>query len=114
MNLSGILDYRIVGDDMQMVEIELDPGEGVRAEAGTMLYMTAGIEMPTSTGNGMFRGLKRIVTGESFCITTFLYNGHGKGHVIFGAPYPGKILPLDLEGGSVLCQKDTFFLNRKS
>ena len=108
MNVSGVLDYTIIGNDMQMVEIELDPGEGVRAEVGAMLYMTDGVDMHTSVGNGMFRGLKRMVTGESFWITTFLYNGRGKGHVAFGAPYPGKVLALDLEGGSVLCQKDAF------
>jgi uncharacterized protein (TIGR00266 family) len=108
MNVSGIIDYKIIGNDMQIVEIALDPGEGVRGEVGAMLYMTDGVDMQTSVGNGMFRGLKRMVTGESFCITTFLYNGCGNGHVAFGAPYPGKVLPLDLEGGSVLCQKDAF------
>jgi uncharacterized protein (TIGR00266 family) len=105
-----IIDYTIHGDDMQIVEVELDPGEGIRAEAGAMMYMDEGIEMQTSTGGGIFRGFKRIITGESFFITTFLYNGKGKGHVAFGAPYPGKILPLDLDkmGGRFLCQKDAF------
>ncbi len=105
-----VIDYKIYGDDMQIVEIELDPGEGVRAEAGAMMYMEEGIEMQTSTGGGLFRGFKRMLTGESFFITTFLYNGKGKGHVAFGAPYPGKIIPLDLSklGGSFLCQKDAF------
>ena len=95
---------------MQLVEIELDPGEGVRAEAGAMMYMGPGIEMQTSTGGGMFKGFKRMITGESFFITTFLHNGAGKGHVAFAAPYPGKIIPLDLEkvGGTFLCQKDAF------
>ncbi|MBW2127377.1 MAG: TIGR00266 family protein, partial [Deltaproteobacteria bacterium] len=85
-------------------------GEGIRAEAGAMMYMEEGIEMQTSTGGGLFRGFKRILTGESFFITTFLNNGQGKGHVAFGAPYPGKIIPLDLSrlGGSFLCQKDAF------
>ena len=108
--MSDIIDYKIYGDDMQIVEIELDPGEGVRAEAGAMMYMEDGIEMQTSTGGGMFKGFKRIVTGESFFITTFLYNGRGKGHVAFGAPYPGKIIPLELDklGGKFLCQKDAF------
>ncbi|RMF57928.1 MAG: TIGR00266 family protein, partial [Calditrichaeota bacterium] len=97
-------------DDMQLVEIALDPGEGVRAEAGAMMYMEDGIEMQTSTGGGLVKGFKRMITGESFFITTFLYNGSGKGHVAFGAPYPGKIIPLDLAklGGSFLCQKDAF------
>jgi len=106
--MADVIDYKIFGDDMQLVEIELDPGEGVRAEAGAMMYMDEGIELQTSTGGGMFRGLKRMITGESFFITTFLYNGSGKGHVAFAAPYPGKIIPLDLSNGSMLCQKDAF------
>lgn len=105
-----VIDYKIYGDDMQIVEVELDPAEGVRAEAGAMMYMDPGIEMQTSTGGGLFKGFKRMITGESFFITTFLYNGKGKGHVAFGAPYPGKIIPLEMEklGGSFLCQKDAF------
>lgn len=105
-----VIDYEIHGDDMQIVEIELDPGEGVRAEAGAMMFMENGIEMQTSTGGGLFKGFKRIFAGESFFITTFLFNGSGKGHVAFGAPYPGKIVPLDLSqhGGKFLCQKDAF------
>ena len=108
--MTDIIDYKIFGDDMQLVEIELDPGEGVRAEAGAMMYMEAGIEMQTSTGGGLFKGFKRMITGESFFITTFLQNGAGKGHVAFAAPYPGKIIPLDLSqhGGQFLCQKDAF------
>jgi uncharacterized protein (TIGR00266 family) len=104
------VDYKIFGDDIQVVEIALDSGEGVRAEAGAMLYMEQGIEMQTGTGGGVFGGFKRMLTGESFFITTFLYNGSGKGHVAFGAPYPGKIIPLDLTklGGSFLVQKDGF------
>jgi len=108
--MTDVIDYKIYGDDMQIVEVELDPGEGVRAEAGAMMYMEDGIEMQTSTGGGLFKGFKRMLTGESFFITTFLYNGRGKGHVAFGAPYPGKIIPLDLGalGGKFLCQKDSF------
>jgi uncharacterized protein (TIGR00266 family) len=108
--MADVIDYKIFGDDMQIVEIELDPNEGVRAEAGAMMYMCDGIEMQTSTDGGIFQGFKRIVTGESFFITTFLYTGKGKGHVAFGAPYPGKIIPLDISalGGSFLCQKDAF------
>lgn len=104
------IDYKIHGDDMQIVEVELDPGEGVRAEAGAMMFMEDNIEMQTTTGGGLFKGFKRMITGESFFITTFLYNGRGKGHVAFGAPYPGKIIPLELDqlGGSFLCQKDAF------
>ncbi len=107
--MADIIDYNIYGDDMQIVEVELDPGEGVRAEAGAMMYMEDGIEMQTSTG-GLFKGFKRMITGESFFITTFLNNGSGKKHVAFGAPYPGKIIPLELDklGGRFLCQKDAF------
>ena len=94
--MADVIDFKIFGDDIQVVEIGLDPGEGVRAEAGAMLYMESGIEMQTGTGGGMFSGFKRMLTGESFFITTFLYNGPGNGHVAFGAPYPGKIIPLDL------------------
>ncbi len=108
--MADVIDHKIYGDDMQLVEIELDPDEGVRAEAGTLTYMDQGIEMQTTTGGGVFKGLKRAVTGESFFITTFLNTGSGKQHVAFAAPYPGKIIPLDLNdfGGSILCQKDSF------
>jgi uncharacterized protein (TIGR00266 family) len=108
--MADVLDYQLIGDDMQLVEVELDPGEGVRAEVGAMMYMEDGIEMQTSTGGGLFKGFKRMITGESFFITTFLYNGRGKGHVAFGAPFPGKIIPLHLDqlGGSFLVQKDGF------
>ena len=108
--MADVIDYKIYGDDMQIVEIELDPGEGIRAEAGAVMYMEEGIEMQTSTGGGLFKGFKRMVTGESFFITTFLYQGKGKGHVAFGAPYPGKVIPFELDkiGGRILCQKDAF------
>lgn len=108
--MADVIDYKIIGDDMQTVEIELDPGEGIRAETGAMLYMEDGIEMQTNTGGGLFSGFKRMITGESFFITTFLYHGSGKGHAAFAAPYPGKIIPIDLDqmGGSFLCQKDAF------
>jgi uncharacterized protein (TIGR00266 family) len=108
--MADIIDYTILGDDMQLVEIELDPAEGVRAEAGAMLYMEDGIQMQTDTGGGIFKGFKRMITGESFFITTFLHGGTGKSKVAFAAPYPGKIIPLDLTalGGTFLCQKDGF------
>jgi uncharacterized protein (TIGR00266 family) len=108
--LADVIDYSILGDDMQVVEIFLDPGEAVRAEAGAMLYMDQGIEMQTSTGGGLFKGFKRMLTGESFFITTFLNNAKEKRKLAFAAPYPGKILPLDLGlfGGRILCQKDSF------
>ncbi|MCL0050044.1 TIGR00266 family protein [Thermodesulfovibrionales bacterium] len=108
--MADVIDYKIIGNDMQIVEIELDPGEGVRAEVGAMMYMTSGIEMQTSSGGGLFKGFKRMIAGESFFITAFLHNGRGKGHVAFGAPYPGRVIPLDLSrlGGEFLCQKDAF------
>lgn len=108
--MADVIDYKIYGDDMQLVEIELDPKEGVRAEAGAMTYMEDGIKMQTTTGGGLFSGFKRMFTGESFFITTFLHEGQGKSHVGFAAPYPGKIIPLDLArfGGEFLCQKDSF------
>ena len=108
--MADVIDYKIYGDDMQMVEVELDPREGVRAEAGAMMFMEDGIEMQTSTGGGIFSGLKRMITGESFFITTFLNRGSGRSRIGFAAPYPGKIIPLDLSrlGGSFLCQKDAF------
>lgn len=108
--MADVIDFKIYGDDMQMVEVELDPNEGVRAEAGMMMYMEDGIAMQTGTGGGVFSGLKRMVTGESFFITNFRNNGSKKAKVGFAAPYPGKIIPLDLGslGGEFLCQKDSF------
>jgi uncharacterized protein (TIGR00266 family) len=108
--MADVIDYKIFGDDLQLVEIGLDPGEGVRAEVGTMTYMDNAIEMQTGTGGGLLKGLKRAVTGESFFITSFINNGHGKSKAAFAAPYPGKIIPLDLSrlGGQFLCQKDSF------
>src|SRR6056297_1343336 len=108
--MADVIDYKLYGDDMQIVEIELDPGEAVRAEAGAMLYMENGIEMNTSTGGGLLKGFKRALTGESFFITDFIHSGSGKAHVAFSAPYPGKIIPLDLPeyGGNFICQKDAF------
>ena len=110
MGTAHQIDYELHGDDMQLVEIELDPGEGVRAEAGAMTYMDPGIQMETNTGGGLMKGLKRMVTGESFFITNFYNAGQGKQKVGFAAPYPGKIIPIDLAkvGGSFLCQKDSF------
>ena len=108
--MADLIDHTIYGDDMQLVEVELDQGEGVRAEAGTLTYMEDGIEMQTSTGGGIFKGLKRAITGESFFITTFLNNAGGKAKVAFAAPYPGKIIPISLNdfGGRIICQKDSF------
>jgi len=108
--MADVIEYKLIGDDMQLVEIYLDPGEGVQAEVGTMMYMGPGIEMQTSTGGGLMKGFKRMVTGESFFITTFHHKGQGKGVVAFAAPYPGKIIPIDLArlGGQFLTQKDSF------
>lgn len=108
--MADVIDYIIFGNDMQVVEIELDPGEGVRAEVGAMLFLDDGIEMQTSAGGGLFKGFKRMLTGESFFITTFMNNAKEKRRAAFAAPYPGKILPIDLAsfGGQMLCQKDSF------
>lgn len=105
------IDYTIIGDDMQAVEIELDPNEAVRAEVGAMLFMEDDIEMQTGTGDGIFSGLKRVIAGENFFITSFLSTAtSGKRKVTFAAPYPGKIIPINLVevGGSFLCQRDGF------
>ena len=109
--MADVIDYRVLGDDMQLVEVALDPGEAVRAEAGAMLYITKDVQIQTTTGGGMFKGLKRIFTGESFFITSFLHGGtSGKAIAAFAAPYPGKIIPLDLKelGGRFLVQRDGF------
>ncbi|NEP12081.1 MAG: TIGR00266 family protein [Symploca sp. SIO2C1] len=113
--MADVIDYKIYGASLQLVEIELDPGEGVRAEVGTMTYMEQGIAMQTNTGGGLFAGFKRMLTGESFFITTFLNNGRGKSHIGFATPYPGEVIPLDLAkfGGEFLCQKDSFICAAK-
>ncbi len=116
---SDEIDYVITGDDMQFVEIELDPDETVLAEAGAMMYMTPGIKMETRFGDPskdegllgkMWSAGKRMLTGESLFMTTFTGQGAGKHQVAFAAPYPGKIIPMDLAqlGGEILCQKDSF------
>lgn len=113
------IEYEITGDDMQFVEIELDPGEVVIAEAGGMMYMTQGIEMQTVFGDPtknqglmgkLFEAGKRMLTGESLFLTTFGATGQRKEQVAFAAPYPGKIIPLHLDtlGGEIICQKDAF------
>ncbi len=102
--------YEIIGEDVQVVEIILDPGEGVQAETGAMLLMEEGIEMHTRAEGGLLGGLKRMFTGESFFITSFLNEGRHAARAAFSAPYPGRIVPLDLDelGGEILCQKDAF------
>ena len=108
--MADIIDYKIHGDDMQIVEIELDPSEGVRAEVGAMMFMEEGIQMETGTGGGLFKGLRRMLTGDGFFISTFYNTASVKRNVSFGAPYPGKIIPIDLRqvGGTFICQKDSF------
>jgi uncharacterized protein (TIGR00266 family) len=107
------IDYELCGDDFQAVVITLDPGEGVRAEPGSMMFQEDGIEMDTSTGGGLLKGLKRAVGGESFFITTFTNGGHGRARVGFAAPYPGKILPVDLSRGTVFCQRDAYLCSAR-
>ncbi|MDQ2641934.1 MAG: TIGR00266 family protein [Pseudomonadota bacterium] len=115
-----IVDYQIFGDDMQYVEIELDPGEAAIGEAGAMMMMQEGIDMDTVFGDGsaqlggLFGKLmgagKRLVTGESLFTTIFHNESTGKRRVAFAAPYPGKIIPVHLAelGGTLICQKDSF------
>jgi uncharacterized protein (TIGR00266 family) len=120
------IDYRIHGDDMQFVEVELDPNEAVVAEAGGMMYMEGGIQMETIFGDGSqqssggFMGAllgagKRLITGESMFMTVFQNRGTGKRRMAFGAPYPGKIIPVHLKeiGGELLAQKDSFLCAAK-
>jgi uncharacterized protein (TIGR00266 family) len=122
---SDEIDYEIFGDDMQFCEITLDPGETVIAEAGAMMYMTNDVNMetvfgdPSKQGQGFWDKMvsagKRAITGESIFMTTFSNVGSGREKVAFGAPYPGKILPLHLDelGGEVICQKDAFLCGAK-
>jgi len=114
------IDYEIFGDDMQIIEVELDPQEVVIAEAGAMNYMEDGIGFETKMGDGSkpVKGVldslmhvgKRVLTGESIFMTHFSNQGQGKKRVAFAAPYPGKIIPIDLStvGGELYCQKDAF------
>ncbi len=121
------IDYQIHGNEMQFVEIELDPRESVIAEAGAMMYMTDAIQMETIFGDGsqssetggfmdkMLGAGKRLITGESLFTTVFTFMGQGKGKVAFAAPYPGKIIPLDLKNynGKLICQKSAFLCAAK-
>ena len=114
------IDYEIFGDDMQIVEVELDPQEVVIAEAGAMNYMEDNITFETKMGDGsnpgggvldaIFDIGKRVLTGESIFMTHFSNTGSGKRRVAFAAPYPGKIIPIDLgqTGNELICQKDAF------
>ena len=103
------IDYKLVGDDMQAVFITLDPGETVQAESGAMMYMENGIEASTELEGGIFGGVKRLVSGESLFVALFTNNGSERRRVAFAAPYPGKIIPMDLvETGPMLCQRDAY------
>jgi uncharacterized protein (TIGR00266 family) len=115
-----VVDYEIKGSEMQYVEVELDPGEAAIGEAGSMMFMEAGIGMDTIFGDGsanqggLFGKLlgagKRLVTGESLFTTVYSNNARTKQRVAFAAPYPGKIVAMDLRqlGGMLICQKDAF------
>ena len=119
------IDYKIIGDDIQLVEVELDPQETVIAEAGAMLYMEEGISFETKLGDGsspnqsfmskIFAAGSRLLTGESIFMTHFTNQELGKRKVSFAAPYPGKIVPIDLKesGGRIIVQKDGFLCAAK-
>jgi uncharacterized protein (TIGR00266 family) len=114
------VDYKIIGDGIQLVEIELDPQETIIAEAGAMMYMEEGINFEAKMGDGsnpnqgffgkLMQVGSRLLTGESLFMTHFTNQGFGKKHVAFSAPYPGTIIPINLEniGGTLICQKDAF------
>lgn len=119
------VDYRIYGEEMQYVEIELDPGETAVAESGAFMMMDDGIQMETLFGDGsqnqggvlgkLFSAGKRLLTGESLFMTAFTNTGQGKKRVSFASPYPGKIIALDLQqlGGKIVAQKDAFLCAAK-
>lgn len=118
--ISHEIDYKIFGDDIQFVEVELDPNETVIAEAGTMVYMEQGITFEARMGDGsqanqstmdkLFQAGSRLLTGESLFLTHFTNKGYGKSKVAFAAPYPGTIIPIDLQQvrNSLIVQKDGF------
>jgi uncharacterized protein (TIGR00266 family) len=119
------IDYEILGEELQSIEIELDPQETVIAEAGAFMYMENGIKMDTIFGDGsqkdsgfmgkIFSAGKRLLTGESLFMTAFTHLGQGKSKVAFASPYPGKIVPLNLAelNGKIVCQKDAFLCAAK-
>lgn len=123
MPVAHEIDYRIYGEEMQYVDVELDPGETAVAESGAFMMMDDGIQMQTIFGDGsrpqgmgsglldkLFSAGKRLLTGESLFMTAFTNVGQGKKRVAFASPYPGKIIALDLAdyGGKIICQKDAF------
>lgn len=116
---ADVIDYKLIGDDLQAVIVTLDPGEAVVAEAGAMMYMQDGIRMATtldSTGRGgglfdkLLAGGKRLLSGDSFFVTLFTNEARARRDVAFSAPYPGKIRPVELRewGGTIIAQKDAF------
>ncbi|MCZ2223188.1 MAG: AIM24 family protein, partial [Chitinophagales bacterium] len=119
------IDYKIIGDDMQCVEIELDPQETIVAEAGSLMMKDAEIVMQTIFGDGsgqetgffgkVLSAGKRLLTGESLFLTAYTHMGQGKKQVTFAAPYPGKVVAFDLSQyqGKVVCQKDAFLCAAK-
>ena len=113
------IDYQVIGDSMQMVEVELDPQESVVAEAGAMNYMEDGIDFETRMGDGsdpdqgfmskLFSAGKRVITGESLFMTHFINHGADKRKVAFAAPYPGTVVPINMQQHpEIICQKDSF------
>ena len=119
------IDYKIYGEEMQFVEIELDPQEGVVAEAGSFMMMDDQIKMDTILGDGsgqskdilgnLFSAGKRLLTGESLFMTVYTNLSHIRRKVSFASPYPGKIIPIDLKNfqGVFICQKDAFLCAAK-
>jgi uncharacterized protein (TIGR00266 family) len=123
---ADVIDFKIFGNEMQYVEVELDPGESAVAEAGAMMYKDSSIVMETVFGDGSTSGKggfmdkllgagKRLLTGESLFMTVFTHTGRGKAHAAFGAPYPGNIIPVHLNtiGKTLVCQKDSFLCAAK-
>ena len=124
---SDEIDYKIIGSEMQFVEVELDPGESAVAEAGAMMYKDSSVNMETIFGDGsaaapgggfmdkLMGAGKRLLTGESLFMTVFTHTGQGKARVSFGAPYPGHIIPVTLSNvnGMLICQKDSFLCAAK-
>jgi uncharacterized protein (TIGR00266 family) len=125
--MADAIDFKIFGSEMQFVEVELDPGESAVAEAGAMMYKDSSVQMETIFGDGsassgaggimdkLLGAGKRLLTGGSLFMTVFTQTGQGKGHVAFGAPYPGNIIPVPLPsvGGCLICQKDSFLCAAK-
>jgi uncharacterized protein (TIGR00266 family) len=124
MRTNHEIDYKIYGEEMQYVEVELDPSETAIAEAGSFMMMDDGVQMATIFGDGsqqqsgflgkLMSAGKRLLTGESLFMTAFTNIGGGKKRVSFASPYPGKIIPLDLQQlGTIICQKDAFLCAAK-